>query len=152
MIQLRTILALVVLSLSGLAQVQPRNDLRMLLVAQDPENPQVPIQSVATERTYELCRERKAAFEGLLRAYFTNVTVVNSADYTVALSEAADVTLFDALPPVLVPGERGRDPETGAMLWRPDGFLPADFSHAALTISHVSPRLGESLGTKHDWL
>ena len=38
------------------------------------------------------------------------------------------------------------------MVFRLDAFLPDDFAHAALTVSHISPRLGEALGTKHDWL
>ena len=106
----RTLALAALLTLPGLAGDHPKSDLAVLLVAQDPEAPQVPVASVATDRTYELCRERKAAFEGLLREHFHDVTVVHGADYTVDLSAAADVTLFDVLPPVLTPGERGRDP------------------------------------------
>lgn len=139
------LLPLALAALAGLtpAQEHPKSDLAVLLVAQDPEHPVVPIYTEVTDRALELCRERTAAFEGLLREHFNDVTVVYGADYLVGLSEAADVTLFDVLPPVLGRGEGDRDPVA---------YLPQDFAHAALTISHVSPLIGESLGTKNDWL
>ena len=36
--------------------------------------------------------------------------------------------------------------------YEPAEFLPFDFSHAAITIADKSPRLGEPLGLKLDWL
>lgn len=129
-----SLLACLVVSTPAAAAFQDevkRSPLRVLLVAHDPESPQVSFPDMATERTQELYRERKGAFESLLRAHFENVRVVHGAEYSADLSDAADVTVFDV---------------------RPARPLARSFSRPALMIGEASPRIGEPLGLKLDWL
>lgn len=129
-----------------------KSALRVLFVGHDPAAPQLPFKDLATKRTVELYKERTAAFEALLRSRFEHVTIVYGADYRVALSDRVDVTIFDARPKALSPAERGVDPKTGQPTYTPARYLPQDFAHAALTIAENSPRIGEPLGLKLDWL
>lgn len=127
------------------ALAQEADGLRVLLVGHDPAAPKVPFPDMANERTYALYRERKAAFEALLRYHFEDVRVVHGADYEVEMSYEVDVTVFDALP----------EPQTQANAdggYRPVAYLPESFDRPAVMISQTSPRIGESLGLKLDWL
>lgn len=128
------------------------DDLRVLLVGQDPAAPQVGFADAENPRTLPLLRERTAAWEALLRYHFANVTVVYGADYDATMSDAVDVTIFDALPRPLAAAVREQDPETGEMSYEPPVYLPEDFSRPALGIASMTPRIGEPLGTKLDWL
>jgi len=133
-------------------QAHFEDDLRVLFVGQDPAAPQVGYADAEKPRTLPLLRERTAAWEALLRYHFENVTVVYGADYEASMSDAVDVTIFDALPKPLVASVREQDPETGEWNYEPAQFLPDDFSKPALAIAHHTPRIGEPLGTKLDWL
>ncbi|MFT7619178.1 MAG: hypothetical protein ACI97A_002828 [Planctomycetota bacterium] len=152
----QTLLLLLILILAvGLnAQETTKEDvgLRVLLVAHDPEAPSIPFASSATSRTYALYRERTAAFEALLRYHFKHVKVVYGADYTSAISDNFDVTVFDARPKALSPSSRNENPTTGEIDFKPARYLPESFNRASLTISDNSPRIGEPLGLKLDWL
>lgn len=142
-------LVLAALAASSLAQEGAgfvQGDLRVLFVGHDPAAPDVMFASMAKPRTWALHRERTAAFEALLRYHFEDVQVVHAADYEVAMSAAADVTIFDTPPKALV--EAVRDGED----YRPAEYLPRDFAHAAITIAGTSDRVGEPLGLKLDWL
>ena len=119
--------------------------LRVLLVGHDPAAPKVSFKQLAKERTYRLYRERTAAFEALLRYHFEHVEVVHGEDYVPAMSDRADVTIFDCRPKALRPMQR--EPE-----YRAAEYLPADFDAPAIMISENSPWIGEPLGTKFDWL
>ena len=127
-------------------------ELRVLFVGQDPKAPVAPFADLAKPRTYALLRERTAAFEALLRYHFKDVRVVHGADYTAEMSADVDVTVFDALPKALIATRREKNPTTGAVDYRPAAYLPASFDRPALMISHVSPRIGEPLGLKLDWM
>lgn len=129
-----------------------RSDLRILLVGHDPASPAPAFPGQATDRTRELYGERTAAFEALLRKHFADVRVVFGAEYAATMSDSADVTIFDARPKALTPAVRSRDEATGEMRYQPATYLPDDFSHAAITIAESSPRIGEPLGLKLDWL
>ena len=133
-------------------EAREKSDLRVLLVGHDPANPRVMFADLAVERTEELYRERTAAFEALLNEHFESVTVVHADDYRASMSDAVDVTLFDAQPRTLVEAVREQDPETGAWTYTPERLLPRDFSRPALMIGENSPRIGEGLGLKLDWL
>ncbi|MCP3917229.1 MAG: hypothetical protein GY711_16900 [bacterium] len=151
------ILALALLAaIPALAAAQEeasRSDLRVLLVGHDPADPKVPIASTATKRTYELYRERTAAWEALLREHFADVRVVHRGDYEASLSDEVDVTIFDARPKRLAPAVRERHGAAGQnRLQGRATYLPSDFSRPALTISENSPGIGEPLGLKLDWL
>jgi hypothetical protein len=108
-----------------------KSALRVLLVAHDPESPQVSFPDLATERTHALYSERRDAFAKLLREHFQDVRVVLADDYRAGMSDDVDVTVFDA---------------------RPARELDRSFSRPALMIGEASPRIGERLGLKLDWL
>ncbi len=127
------------------AFAQEADNLRVLLVGHDPAAPKVPFPDMANERTYALYRERTAAFEALLRYHFEGVRVVHADDYRVEMSDEVDVTVFDALPKPVTPAGA----EDG---YRPAVYLPESFDHPALMIAENSPRIGDSLGLKLDWL
>ncbi len=125
------------------AQVDPIPEAapRVLLVGHDPQAPKLPFTSLAKPRTHRLYRERTAAFEALLRYHFDHVEVVYGADYDAAMSDDFDVTVFDCRPKAL------REPERGVPVYLPEGF-----DRPALLIAENSPWVGESLGSKFDWL
>lgn len=126
--------------------------LRVLFVGHDPAAPGVPFRDMATARTYALYRERTAAFEALLRYHFEDVHVVHGEDYEVGMSDTVDVTIFDARPKRMTPEVRKRDPKTGEWDYRPATYLPESFDRPALMIAENSPRIGEPLGLKLDWM
>ena len=120
--------------------------LRVLLVGHDPAAPQVPLPALANERTGALYRERTAAFEALLRYHFEDVRVVYGEQYRVEMSDEVDVTVFDAPPRALTPSNTDGGGHSSV------AYLPASFDRPALMIAQTSPRIGESLGLKLDWL
>ena len=129
-----------------------KSDLRVLYVGHDPADPLVPFKDMATERTFELYRERTGAFKEFLEAHFNHVQVVHRLDYEVEMSGDVDVTLFDARPRELAPAGEVEDPVTGMMVYRRASHLPHSFDRPALLISENSPLIGEALGLKLDWL
>ena len=118
----------------------------VLFVGHDPAQPEPMFANMATPRTMALHRERTPAFEALLRYHFDEVRVVHAADYTVALSDEYDVTIFDATPKALTEAKRSEDG------YVPASYLPLDFDRPAITIAGISDRVGASLGLKLDWL
>ena len=123
-----------------------------MFVGHDPAKPKIPFPRMAKKRTHELYRERTAAYAALLRAHFADVKIVHAADYTVAMSDGVDVTVFDSTPKALSPARRTRDPRTGRATYAPARYLPRSFDRPALMIGWVAPRVGESLGLKLNWL
>ncbi len=51
------------------------------------------------------------------------------------MSDAVDVTLFDARPKALSQAKRGTDPVTGETSYKPAEYLPMDFDRPALMIA-----------------
>ncbi len=131
---------------SGEKQSGAKNGLRVLFVGHDPDAPKVMFRQLAKERTYALHRERSGAFEALLRYHFESVRVVYSDDYRPEMSDSVDVTVFDAPPNTLPPVAGSSDDNT------PATYLPHTFDRPALMISGTSPRIGEPLRLKLDWL
>jgi len=126
--------------------------LRVLFVGHDPVAPKIASYDKGDPRKQALFRERTAAWESLLRYHFQNVTVVHGTDYKVEMSDAVDVTVFDAVPTALTEAVRGKDPKTGKPTYKAATYLPKSFDRPALMISNVSSRIGEPLGSKLDWL
>lgn len=144
----RLIPLLAVLCLTAVAHAQTeaeKNDLEVLFVGNDPEAPKVPFADLAKPRTYALYRERTAAFEALLRVHFENVRIVHGADYTADMSDDFDVTIFDTRPKALT--QAVREP-----VYKAATYLPESFDRPALMIADNSPRIGEPMGLKLDWL
>ena len=129
-----------------------KSKLRVLLVSHDPQDPKVPFPQMATERTYALYRERAAAFEKFLREHFEHVQLVYGADYERSMSDAVDVTVFDARPTPIKEAVRQVDDAGRVVSYRPEQYLPTDFDRPALLISENSARIGEGLQLKLDWL
>ena len=129
------------------------DDLSVLFVAHDPDAPKVMFRQLATERTFRLHRERTGAFEALLRYHFEDVTVVHADDYRVEMSDDADVTVFDVVPKERTAMVRELD-DDGRLVgeYKPPTYLPDDFDRPALSIAGVTPRIGDPLGLKLDWL
>lgn len=128
------------------------NSLRVLLVSHDPASPKMSFADMAKARTHRLYRERAAAWEALLRYHFEHVKVVYGDDYHVAMSDAVDVTIFDARPKALTAAKRGKDPVTGESTYEAATYLPESFDRPAILIADNAPRIGEPLGLKLDWL
>ncbi len=133
---------------SAIAQegASAKPELRILFVGHDPDAPRVMFPQLATDRTYALHRERTPAFESLLRYHFKNVRVVYSADYLVEMSDDVDVTIFDALPKPVSPLVH----KAGS--YTPPSYLPDTFNRPVLTISGASSGIGDTFGSKLDWL
>lgn len=131
-----------------------KNDLRVLLVGHNPDDPKVMFRQLATERTFRLHRERTAAFEALLRYHFERVTVVYADDYLPKMSDDVDVTVFDVVPRVLTAEVRefDEDGKYNPNSYRAPSYLPESFDRPALLTAGVTPRVGEPLGLKLDWL
>ena len=64
---------------------------------------------------------------------------MHANDYDAAMSQAVDVTVFDAQPHRDL--DRVQEP-----------VLPRDFDRPVLMIAENSPRVGKPLGLKLDWL
>ncbi len=137
---------------TGAAAPTKKSELRVLFVGHDPAAPQVPFADMAKGRTLELYKERTPAFDAFLRERFSHVTVVYGPKYTVDMSDQVDVTIFDSRPKALTPSQRDVDPKTGQTHYKPATYLPETFTRPALTISENSPRIGEPVGLKLDWL
>ena len=128
-----------------------KSALRVLFVGHDPESPQI-VSSSAIGRTRDLYEERTADFENFLRQRFRSVRVVYGEDYSVEMSDRADVTIFDCRPKALTPARNEVDKTTGETIYEPATYLPVSFDRPALMISAASPLIGEPLGLKLDWL
>ena len=134
------------------ASPRAKSALRVLYVGDDPAAPKIMFADSADERTKELHSERTPAFTRFLGERFEHVTVVFGDDYSVGLSDAVDVTIFDTRPKALTESVRGTDPDTGESTYKPATYLPESFDRPAITISANSPTIGEPLGLKLDWL
>lgn len=139
---MKYLLASLVLTGAVVAQETPS----VLFVGHDPANPQIMFADMADARTEALHRERTAAWEALLRYHFQEVRVVYAPDYEQSMSDAFDVTIFDATPKALTEAVRSPNGYT------PPSFLTEDFDRPAVTIAGISDRIGASLGLKLDWL
>ena len=151
----RVVLVLVLMTAFAAAQSPAphfENDLRVLLVGNDPSAPSAGMMDKQLARTLPLLRERTATWEALLRYHFANVTVVYGNDYRVEMSDQHDVTIFDTRPKALTPRVNKTDPKTGERIYKAASYLPPSYDHATITISDNSPRIGEPLGLKLDWL
>ncbi len=99
----------------------------------------------------EFVKLRSDAFMGLLRTYFTKVTMVAGKDYSAELSAGYNVTVFDG-PIPRKSGNKFLKDENGRTLdYFRAAYLPQDFSYPAILIADLGEVLGRSIGTKTDW-
>lgn len=149
-------LLLPLLLASALCAAPPGGDdasaLSVLFVGHDPASPHISFPDMAVERTHELYAERTPAFDAFLRAHFDEVRVVHAADYTTEMSDAVDVTIFDTPPTAIEEAGWRTDALTGQEVYSKAVHLPQGFDRPALMIGEASPRIGEGIGLKLDWL
>lgn len=105
--------------------------LRVLYVGYSPDKP-IPADQVYYTlggNLQEIFRTRMPAFKSFLEKYFTNVTTVDVKDYTIAMSDAVDVTIMDAGPVK----------------------IPATFNRPMILMHAMAPLVGMPIGLKFDW-
>lgn len=148
----RTILSLLsllfVLSVSAVTKQQ----LRVLYVGGSPEMELMGVAKKPAQKVIDKSvKSRMASFEQFLKTYFTTVRVINARDYTAAMSNDYDVTIFDGKPKALQEAiiERGSDGRVTR--YEQAKYLPMDFDRATLCIADASETMGRSVGTKMDW-
>ncbi len=96
-------------------------------------------------------KERMASFEKFLKSKFRTVKVVEGKEYTAALSDQYDVTIFDGLPTPIRPKIHEMDKDGRTIRYERAAYLPDDFDRPALCIASASREIGSSIGSKCDW-
>ena len=144
--RITTLLTSMLLSLFVLAGTPiKKSDLRILYVGGATDKAR---NAFATEEAYQASvKERMAAFETFLKEYFNNVTVVNAADYTQAMSDNYDVTVMDGTPKPIAPEYM----DMARQMFLKPAYLTEDFNHPMLTIGQASSDIGARIGSKNDW-
>lgn len=150
-----TFLTVVILLVTTMTFGQKKQDLKVLYVGYDPGIPLdisqgVNIGSMTPERFKEDLKTRYPEFVSYLNQYFTNVEAVDARNYKREMSAKADVTIFDQ---TIEPWkERIVERVDGKVHYEPAKYLTEDFDHATIFIGHTAPEMGESVGSKLDWL
>ena len=94
--------------------------------------------------------ERTAAFERLLKEYFTTVKVIDAKDYNYRMSYDYDVTVLDGQPQPIEPRQDIMDGQR--FIKRIEAkYFPDDFDRPLLTIAELGKNVGGRLGLKTDW-
>ena len=94
--------------------------------------------------------ERTAAFERLLKEYFTTVKVIDAKDYNYRMSYDYDVTVLDGQPQPIEPRQDIMDGQR--FIKRIEAkYFPDDFDRPVLTIAELGKNVGGRLGLKTDW-
>lgn len=142
--------------ISGVVQAAPgirKQNLKVLYVGNRPD---MPLPDYYTSQlgaeAFADYKGRMAAFELMLKEYFTEVKAIDGRDYTEQMSAVYDVTIFDALPKPIIPPVVERDPRSGFVTKIQRGkFLSDDFDRPVVFVSHMADEMGHSLGLKLDW-
>lgn len=95
--------------------------------------------------------ERKAAFEEMLKRYFTSVTVVDAKDYRAEMSDNYDVTVMDGRPQAISPEQRIKNDKGEVVKYIRPGYLPITFDRPMLLIGEMGDLVGRTIGLKTDW-
>ncbi len=148
---MKKLILTIVLFLSMASSAEAKEKLRVLYVGGSPN-----IETMAREITdsamlAKSVKERMTDFDKFLRQRFTTVKTINGKDYTPEMSDAYDVTVFDAKPRAIKEKEYIYNDNGQIVGVNPAVYLPADFDNAALFIANASEDLGRSLGSKNDW-
>lgn len=96
-------------------------------------------------------RKRTAEWVSMLKKYFTVVKSVQGKDYSQAMSDGYDVTIFDGTPKALRERKLIRDDKGVVQKVIDAAYLTNDFSRPAVTIAEMGETIGRSLGLKSDW-
>jgi len=146
--KLLTTLFVLTLALVASAAVKKTN-LKVLYVGghSDLETFATDYDSAANAKSIEA---RKAAFEQLLKEYFTTVKVIDAKDYDYKLSYDYDVTVLDGQPQPLEPRQNVMDGQRFVKIIEAK-YFPDDFDRPVLTIAELGKNVGGRLGLKTDW-
>lgn len=154
-----TVLILLLLAI-GFTYGQQKQDISVLYVGYDPAipftNSVINTQlgsapgSMSEERFNEDVKTRLPAFVAYLKNYFTTVEDVDARNYKTEMSADYDVTIFDQTIEPWKP--QVREMVDGNMKYEPAKYLTEDFEHATIFIGHTASVMGQSVGTKLDWL
>lgn len=142
----------------GLTYGQQKQDVSVLYVGFDPSIPfpEELINSVTQnggmtpERFREDYKTRLPEFKKYLQDYFEVVKTIDARNYKTEMSADYDVTIFDQTIEPWKP--KVSEMVDGNMKYEPAKYLTEDFDHATIFIGHTSPVMGQSVGTKLDWL
>ncbi len=130
---------------------QKKTDLRILFVGGSSDYftmGEIKVDSLDMRKSAEA---RTASFAKLLKQYFKNVKVVNAAEYSPALSDSYDVTIFDGKPTPWRKQKYVYDEGGKIIDVIPSAYLPQDYNRPTMCIAEYSNEIGRSLGIKNDW-
>lgn len=142
----------------GFVYGQQKQDVSVLFVGFEPSMPfpeelldrSINIGSMDPERFREDYKTRLPDFENYLQNYFKEVETVDARNYSTDMSAAYDVTIFDQ---VIDPWkEQVYEEVDGKIHFEPAKYLTEDYDHATIFIGHTAPIMGQSIGSKLDWL
>ena len=158
---MRSILVFIaVSSMAAFASASPVNgrwDISVLYVGAHPDRVELELAEdleslEVQERILQLKAARTESFRRFLADHFITVDVIYSHDYDEGDSDRYDVTVFGDLPQPFAPETREYS-DDGSLLERKKAvYLSDEFDNAAILINVVSPRVGEPLQYKMDWM
>lgn len=99
----------------------------------------------------KMAKSRMASFSKFLKSHFRTVKVIDAKEYTAAMSDDYDVTVFDGTPVPVRPRVIEYDDQGRVVKFEQAAYLPDDFDRPALCIASASEDLGRSVGSKCDW-
>lgn len=99
----------------------------------------------------KMAKSRMASFSKFLKSHFRTVKVIDAKEYTAAMSDDYDVTVFDGTPVPIRPRVMEYDDQGRVVKFEQAAYLPDDFDRPALCIASASEDLGRSVGSKCDW-
>ncbi|MCK0131243.1 hypothetical protein MWU59_06955 [Flavobacteriaceae bacterium F08102] len=152
------ILSLYLFSMAVFSQ-QTKQNISVLLVGYDPATQTDEIKglpfkrgtSIADQRYNKEIRTRFDAWKTYLKKYFTKVGTADARLYKTEMSDAYDVTIFDQTIQPWKAAVR-ETKEDGSIHYEAPKYLTEDFDHASIFIAETAPQMGQSIGTKLDWL
>lgn len=121
-----------------------KEKLKVLYVGGTPNFETVMKQNVDPAVLEASVKERMANYTKFLKQNFTTVKSIEGKDYTPAMSNDYDVTVFDGMPAAIEPRDDAKRIFHGR-------YLPMDFDRASVMIGSMSEELGRRIGTKNDW-
>lgn len=149
--QLMILFALLIWNLQSNAQKKPMlQKLRVLYVGGSANWQPEHFEGKPEELKKDIA-QRVSSFEGMLKQYFTDVNVVDAADYSPSMSEQYDVTLMDGTPKPIIARQNITDASGKITGIIPAGYLSEDFNEPMLFIGELGEKMGRSIGLKLDW-